>query len=99
MNQFDGFIAMSEFLFKIQETFHLQVIGLIVITDIKTKDAKLKIGDEIELRFVDGSRLITRVESIPMECPYDPRRPFSFALPKDINKQDVPVGTEVWLKP
>jgi len=90
---------MGELLFKIQETFRLENIGLTVAADIKTKDAKLKIGDEIELRLVDGSRLITKVESIPMVCPYDPQRPFSFSLPKAINKQDVPIGTEVWSHP
>ena len=41
---------MGEFLFKIQETFELEVIGLVVEVDIKFKDANLKNGDKIELR-------------------------------------------------
>ena len=90
---------MGEFLFKIQETFQLEKIGLAVAVDIKFKDARLKIGDEIELRPLDDTPSITAVAGIPMFNPYDPERPFSFLLPKGINKQDVPIGTEVWSHP
>jgi hypothetical protein len=90
---------MGKFLFKIQETFQLQVIGLTVSVDIKTKDATINAGDEIELRLAENFQLITKVESIPMLKPYNPERPFSFSLPKDINKEDVPIGTEVWSHP
>jgi hypothetical protein len=91
---------MGEFLFKIQDTFQLEVIGLVVEVDIKFKDARLKIGDEIELRPPQGSPpLVTKVAAIPMFNPYDPERQFSFSLPKGINRKDVPIGTEVWSRP
>jgi hypothetical protein len=90
---------MSEFLFKIQDTFQFENIGLVVGADIKIKDAKLKTGDEIELRTAKDSSLITRVEGIPMENPSDPDGRFSFLLPKSINKEVVPIGTEVWSHP
>jgi hypothetical protein len=90
---------MGEFLFKIQETFELEVIGLIVEADIKFKDATLKNGDEIELRPPGALPLITKVAGIAMFNPYDPERPFSFSLPEDLNKKDVPIGTEVWSHP
>ncbi len=90
---------MGEFLFKIQETFQLEVIGLVVEVDIKFKDARLKNGDEIELRLPDRPPLITKVAGIAMLNPYDPERLFSFSLPKDLNKKDVPIGTEVWSHP
>ncbi len=90
---------MAKFLFTIQDTFQIETVGLIVAVDIKIKDAKIKKGDEIELRLSEGTSMITKVESIPMVNPYDPERLFSFALPKGINKTDVPVGTEVWSHP
>ena len=88
---------MRKFQFKIQDTFQLQVVGLVVAADIKIKDAKLNMGDEITLRLADGSQLQTKVAGIPLNCPYNPESPFSFSLPKGINKEDVPIGTEVWL--
>jgi hypothetical protein len=90
---------MAEFLFTIQETYGFESVGLIVAVDIKIKDAKLKKGDEIELRRAEGLPLITKVESIPMINPHDPEQLFSFSLPEGINKEDVPVGTEVWSHP
>lgn len=90
---------MAEFLFKIQDTFQFENIGLVVAVDIKEKDAKVKNGDEIELRFSNSLPVITQVAGIMINCPYNPERPFSFSLPKDINKADVPIGTEVWSHP
>ena len=90
---------MGKFLFKIRETFQLEVIGLVVEVDIKFKDARLKMGDEIELRLPNDLPLITKVAGIAMFNPYDPERLFSFSLPKDLNKKDVPIGTEVWSHP
>jgi hypothetical protein len=90
---------MGKFLFTIQETFQLEAIGLVVVVNIKFKDANLKNGDEIELRQPERPPLITKVEAIPMYNPYDPERLFSFSLPKSINKNDVSIGTEVWSFP
>lgn len=90
---------MGELLFKIQDTFQFESIGLVVEVNIKIKDARLKIGDEIELRPVEDSPLITKVASISRLSPFDPERMFSFSLPKGITKKHVPIGTEVWSHP
>lgn len=90
---------MAEFLFKIQDKFQLENIGLVVAVDIKIKDAKIKNGDEIEIRLPNAPPVITSVTGIPMSRPNDPEKPFSFALPKNMNKADVPIGTEVWSHP
>lgn len=90
---------MGEFLFKIQEIFEFEHIGLIVEADRKFKDANLKKGDEIELRLLNGLTLITSVAGIAMFNPSNPERLFSFSLPKNLSKKDVPIGTEVWSHP
>lgn len=90
---------MGKLLFRILDTFQLESIGLVVSVDIKTKEAAIRIGDEIELRLPERLPLITKVTGIPMLNPYDPEREFSFSLPKGINKDDVPIGTEVWSHP
>ena len=90
---------MGEFLFKIQETFEFENIGLVVDANIKFKDAKLKNGDEIQLCLPSGTPLITKVAAIAMFNPSNPERLFSFSLPKYLSKKDVPIGTEVWSHP
>lgn len=90
---------MAEFLFKIEDTFQLENVGLVVAVDIKEKDAKVKMGDEIELRLPNSLPILTKVAGIPISSPYNPERTFSFSLPKDINKADVSIGTEVWSHP
>ena len=99
---------MSKFLFKIRETFEFEALGLVAEADIKYKDARLNNGDEIEPRpppsaaaaaAAGDSPVITKVAGITMFNPSDPERVVSFSLPKDLNKKDVPVGTEVWSHP
>ena len=87
---------MSRLLFKIIDTFWLERIGLVVAVDAKSADVSPRAGDLLELRRPDGSRLETEVAAIPHVRPYYPDRPFSFSLPGDVQKGDVPIGTEVW---
>ena len=87
---------MSRFLFKVIDTFWLETIGLVVATDVRTGAVSLRVGEAIELRRPDGSRLKTEVAAIPRLRPHNPDRPFDFLLPKGVGKGDVPVGTEVW---
>jgi hypothetical protein len=88
---------MSRLLFKIRDTFWLERIGLVVAVDAKSADVCLRVGDLLELRRPDGSRLETEVAAIPRVCPNYPERPFSFSLPGGVGKEDVPIGTEVWV--
>lgn len=90
---------MGHFLFKVQETFQLKDIGLVIAADIKIKDAKVGRGDELEFRLADGSKFITKVAGINIMSPYNPERLFSFSLPKGADKAYIPIGTEVWSHP
>ena len=54
-------------------------------------------GLPIELRRPDGTVLQTVVASVLMLDPYDPKRPTQIAL-QGVTKQDVPVGTEIWMR-
>jgi hypothetical protein len=87
---------MSRLLFKIVDTFWLERIGLVVAVDAKSADVCLRTGDTLELRRPDGSGFVTQVAAIPNMSPYYPDRPFSFSLPRGVQKWDVPIGTEVW---
>jgi len=87
---------MSRLLFKITDTFSLESFGLVVAVDAKSKDVNLTVNENIEVVLPDGSSFKTKVAAIPMLCPYDSERPFSFSFPKDVKKEDIPIGTEVW---
>jgi hypothetical protein len=89
---------MSRFLFKIIDTFWLETTGLVAASDAKSRDVSLCVGERIELRLPDGSRLETEVAAIPRVryLSDDPERRFDFLLPRGLQKGDVPVGTEVW---
>ena len=89
---------MSRFLFNIIDTFWLETIGLVAASDTNPKDVSLSVGQRIELRLPDGSRLETEVAGIPRVryLSYDPDRHFDFLLPGGVRKEDVPIGTEVW---
>ncbi len=92
---------MSHFLFKICDAFQITNRGLVVATDLKEEDAKakgirLKVGDVLELRCPDGSRVMARIAGIGMLNPSVANRPLDFLLSAEIAKEDIPVGTEAW---
>ena len=75
----------------------METIGLTVATDAKSADVRLHVGAPIELRRPDGSRLETEIAAIARVRPRNPDQSFDFLLPGSVRKEDVPVGTEVWL--
>jgi hypothetical protein len=89
-------MIMGHYLFKVIDTFWLGSGGLVLAADVKSADVSLSVGEPLELRRPDVSRLETEVAAIPILCPSDPDRSFSFSLPGGLQKGDVPVGTEVW---
>lgn len=87
---------MGRFLFNIVDTFWLERVGLVVASDARAVDVSLRVGEPIELRRPDGSRLLTEVAAIAHVSPYRPDRSFDFSLPRGVQKEDVPAGTQVW---
>jgi hypothetical protein len=90
---------MSRFIFKIIDTFWMERIGLLAASDANAQEVSLGVGERIELRLPDGSRFETEVAGIPRlrNLSYDPDRHFEFLLPTGLRKDDVPLGTEVWV--
>jgi len=60
-------------------------------------DFRLRANDPIQLRTPDGRVLDTYVAGIEMLCGPAVKDRMAFLLPKDVTKQDVPKGTEIWL--
>lgn len=83
--------------FKVVDTFSLENFGLVVVADAKSKEVNVIVDEMIEVVRPDGSSFKTKVAGIQMISPYDPERRFSFSLPKGIRKEDIPIGTEIWI--
>jgi hypothetical protein len=60
-------------------------------------DFRLRAQDAIQFRNPDGRVLNTYIASIEMLCGPEVKDRRAFLLPKEITKQDVPKGTEIWL--
>ncbi|HWG44582.1 MAG TPA: hypothetical protein VN688_17520 [Gemmataceae bacterium] len=81
----------------VSDTFAIKGRGVVVATDTTyeqlPQDLKLKVGDPIELRNNGVVILRTNVAGL---APWTPKQLFGFLLPRDVSKEDVPVGAEVW---
>lgn len=91
---------MKIFLSKVEDVFDLKNSGCVVVPGIpvETADkAKIKAGDELELRFPDGTTMNTKVASLSFLSRTPETPPIPIALPKEYSKKDVPIGTELWI--
>ena len=87
--------------FNVMEIFQLAGRGLVVITDktYETLPARLalKIGDPVEFRQTSHTLLKTWVTGIEHLDPWSPKHTFAFTLPFEVMKDDIPVGSEIWV--
>jgi hypothetical protein len=89
---------MPEFLYKVDDVFDIGGRLTMATPGIPPKTPGIRNGVAIELRRPDGTIIETQIGSIAIVDPYDPKRPIQFSFPAGLTKQDVPVGTEVWLR-
>jgi hypothetical protein len=86
------------FLFKIEEVFEIHGRGCVIVPVIAEQaDFKIRPQDAIQLRTPDGRTLNTRIGSVELLKPEVGRRRMAILLPTDIQKHDVPQGSDVWL--
>jgi hypothetical protein len=88
---------MPTLLFIVDDVFDISGRYIIPTPGVPVSVSGIRNGLPIELRRPDGTVLQTVVASVPMLDPYDPKRPTQIAL-QGITKQDVPVGTEIWMR-
>ena len=86
------------FLFKIEEVFEIDGRGCVIVPLIaEGADFKIRQRDAIQLRTPDGRTLNTHIGSVELLTTEVGRCRMAILLPTDIQKQDVPKGSEVWL--
>ncbi len=98
---------MSIYLFTVTDTFVIRNRGIVLapgfLATAHEQPFRIQIGDPIELHRPDGSQLVSRIQGIelinaPINVILDPQRRLPILLPADLTEQDVPPGTEVWLR-
>jgi hypothetical protein len=89
-------LIMSRLLFTVEDSFMIKGQGLVPVPGIVPQgQERFGPGDPIELRRPDGIRLTTRIASLELVSAHPPRNDWHVVL-RDLSKDDVPVGTEVW---
>ncbi len=91
---------MKILLSKVEDVFEIQNIGYVLVPGIPVETShksNIKDGDELELRFPDGKRKVTKVASLSTLCRTPEQPPIPIALPREFSKKDIPLGTELWV--
>jgi len=91
---------MKALLSKVDDVFALEQGRLLVPgipVHIEPKSG-IKIGDELELRFPDGTRKTTHVSGLMVLCGTPDEPPVPIGLPREFAKADIPLKTELWVE-
>ncbi|MFL6603584.1 MAG: hypothetical protein ACJ8R9_19965 [Steroidobacteraceae bacterium] len=88
---------MVTFISRAEDVFEIAGRGCVVVPGIPFvfSSATLKVGDRITLRRPDGSEIETILRGFEMGSRH-PSRCIPVLLGKEVDKQMVPVGTELW---
>jgi hypothetical protein len=87
---------MPTLLLTVEDNF--KVAGRLILSpDIRKEWADRVAGRSVRLVRPDGSVLVSRVDCVGHLTPRRSGQGWPIALPGDVSKEDVPVGTEVWL--
>jgi hypothetical protein len=89
---------MARRLFIVEDAFSIKGRGLLPVPGIVPQgEERFRIGDPIVIKRPDGSRLEWTIGGIEMILCTPPRPKTDVViLLKGLNKEDVPVGSEVW---
>jgi len=79
------------FLFKVQHTFAITGRGLILTSDVILGTIRVRIGDKIKIVTPDNKVIEPTVKGIAFANPID------ILVDQNVAKDDVPIGSEVWL--
>ena len=92
---------MEQFLWNVDDVFLVADRGVMISADIRGCDhcPDAGIGEILQIRRPDGSRSTFENYSIGHVDPPNSERPRHFFLSGVLDKEMVPIGSEVWLLP
>ena len=84
-------------LFKVEDVFDITERGCVLAPAVPDGlDFKIRAEDRVQLRTPSGRLLDTHIAAIELlQMQHGPCR-MAIMLPRDLTKNDVPVGTEIW---
>jgi hypothetical protein len=80
---------------KVEAVFHVPGRGTVIVPAFLS-DLRVPVGSPIQLRVPDGKVRDTYITAVEFLSGLGSSR-LAFMLPRDVEKQDVPEGTEIWL--
>jgi translation elongation factor EF-Tu-like GTPase len=87
-----------KFLFKVEEVFEISGRGCVIVPAVADgADFRIRARDAIQLRPPAGAQRNTHIGSVELLKPAVGMCRMAILLPPDVQKQDVPKGTDVWL--
>jgi hypothetical protein len=88
---------MVTFISKVEDVFEISGRGCVVVPGVPStfSGVDLKLGDKIILKRPDGSEIETILRGFEMGSRH-PSRCLPVLLGKELSKQMVPLGTELW---
>lgn len=84
---------MDKFIFNVSDVWQ-EPDHIVIVSDVPDAEVDFRHGDLLELRRPDGTIVQAKGGSIFFDPPAE--RLFAVVF-KELTKEDVPVGTEVWL--
>ena len=97
---------MQKLLLTVEQAFTLTDCGVVVVPEIPVDQAPATLPSSVTLKRPDGTTVttkaafhITHIQTRFVELTLDLlKNPRYTCLLKDIDKSEVPVGTEIWLE-
>jgi translation elongation factor EF-Tu-like GTPase len=87
-----------KFVSKIDDVFDISERGCIVVPGVPyTFEPTVVVGAAIEIRNPDGRTIQTQVKAFEMINRGRPMDSAPFLLPRDLKKQDIQVGADIFL--
>ncbi len=86
---------------KVDDVFDLDETGCVLAPGIPVNikpNSRIKVGDELELRFPDGRKKLTHVAGLMTLCGTPSEPPIPIGLPKEFTKANIPLKTELWVE-
>jgi len=87
-----------KFLSKVADTFWIPGRGAVILPEEPQDDFRIRAMTVVQLRAPDGSMLDTHIAAIEI-LKTDRGARMGIMLPREIAKEDVPRGSEIWYAP
>ncbi len=88
---------MARRLLVVEDRFLIKGRGLVPVPGISLGDERTRVGDPIELRRPDATTLVWEIGGSEWRHGAAPDKNATCILLKDLGKDEVPIGTEIWL--